>query len=132
MRRPDCLRVLFRVNLKVRLSGSLCMRSFVRCVALMCLLLTFWSALAVVAHHHADGTDSASCTVCVAAHSTAPAQLPTSSRRPSPHSSPSALSQTLRKKLWSFSRSASARPRQSNDQDSHRVKVRFVFREPCP
>jgi len=48
------------------------MRSFVRCVALMCLVLTFWSALAVVAHHHADGTDSASCTVCVAAHSTAP------------------------------------------------------------
>ena len=48
------------------------MRSFVKCVALVCLLLTFWSALAVVAHHHADGTDSASCTVCVAAHSTAP------------------------------------------------------------
>jgi hypothetical protein len=48
------------------------MRSFVKCVALVCLLLTFWSALAVVTHHHADGTDSASCPICMAAHSAAP------------------------------------------------------------
>jgi hypothetical protein len=48
------------------------MRSFVKCVALLCLLLTFWSALAVVAHHHANDTEAASCTVCMAAHSAAP------------------------------------------------------------
>lgn len=48
------------------------MRSVVKCVALACLLLTLWSAVALVTHHHADGTDSATCTVCLAAHSTAP------------------------------------------------------------
>jgi hypothetical protein len=48
------------------------MRSFVKCVALVCLLLTFWSAVAVVTHHHANDTEAASCTVCMAAHSAAP------------------------------------------------------------
>jgi hypothetical protein len=43
-----------------------------KCVAVTCLLLTVWSAVAVVAHHHANGTESARCTVCVAAHSAAP------------------------------------------------------------
>jgi hypothetical protein len=44
----------------------------VKYVALMCLVLTFWSALAFAAHHHSNGTESAKCTVCVAAHSAAP------------------------------------------------------------
>jgi hypothetical protein len=35
-------------------------------------MLTLWSALAFAAHHHTNGTDSAKCTVCVAAHSAAP------------------------------------------------------------
>jgi hypothetical protein len=38
----------------------------------MCLLLTLWSALAFAAHHHSNGTESAKCTICVAAHSAAP------------------------------------------------------------
>src|SRR5437868_3271135 len=37
----------------------------------MCLLLTFWSALAFAAHHHSNGAESATCTFCVAAHSAA-------------------------------------------------------------
>jgi len=48
------------------------MRSIVKHVALMCLLLMFWSAVAFVAHHHSKGADSAKCTVCVSAHSAAP------------------------------------------------------------
>jgi hypothetical protein len=38
----------------------------------MCLMLTFWSAIAFAAHHHSDSTDAAKCTVCVAALSAAP------------------------------------------------------------
>lgn len=48
------------------------MRSSVKYVALLCLMLTLWSALAFAAHHHTNGTDSAKCAVCVAAHSAAP------------------------------------------------------------
>jgi hypothetical protein len=48
------------------------MRSIVKYVALLCLLLMFWSAVAFVAHHHSNGSDSAKCTVCVSAHSAAP------------------------------------------------------------
>ena len=48
------------------------MRSIVKYVALLCLALMFWSALAVAAHHHSNGTESVKCTVCVAAHSAAP------------------------------------------------------------
>ena len=47
-------------------------RPIVKYVAFICLLLTLWSAVALVAHHHAKGVDSA-CTICVAAHSAAPA-----------------------------------------------------------
>jgi hypothetical protein len=36
------------------------------------MLLTFWSAMASAAHQHSDATDSARCTVCVAAHSASP------------------------------------------------------------
>ena len=48
------------------------MRSRVKYVVLLCLMLTLWSALAFAAHHHTNGADSAKCTVCVAAHSAAP------------------------------------------------------------
>jgi hypothetical protein len=47
-------------------------RSTVKCVAVVCLLLTLWSAVAFAAHHHAKGTGSANCTVCIAAHTAAP------------------------------------------------------------
>lgn len=48
------------------------MRYIVKFAALLCLMLTLCSALTFVTHHHSKGTDSATCTVCVAAHSTAP------------------------------------------------------------
>ena len=47
-------------------------RSIVKYVVVMCLLLTVWSAIAFAAHHHSNGTEAAKCTVCVAAHSAAP------------------------------------------------------------
>ena len=47
-------------------------RTFVKYGAVICLLLTFWSAVAVVAHHHTKGTESAKCSVCVAANTAAP------------------------------------------------------------
>lgn len=48
------------------------MRLIVKYGAVVCLLLTFWSAIAFAAHHHSNGTESAKCTVCVAAHSASP------------------------------------------------------------
>jgi hypothetical protein len=47
-------------------------RSILKHIAVLCLLLTIWTAVAVVVHHHASGTETARCTVCVAAHSAAP------------------------------------------------------------
>jgi hypothetical protein len=47
-------------------------RPIVKFAAVICLVLTLWSALAVVAHHHPKGTESAKCSVCIAAHSAAP------------------------------------------------------------
>ena len=47
-------------------------RPFTKCVAILCLLLTISSAVAVVAHHHSNGIDTAKCSICAAAHSTAP------------------------------------------------------------
>jgi hypothetical protein len=48
------------------------MRSISRKVALFCLMLTFWSALAFAAHHHSSPTEAAKCTVCIVAHSASP------------------------------------------------------------
>lgn len=48
------------------------MRSIFKYVVVLCLVLTLWSAAAVVIHHHSKGTESARCTVCVAAHSAVP------------------------------------------------------------
>jgi hypothetical protein len=54
------------------------MRSICKPVARLCLLLTLWSAMAFVAHQHTDASESAKCTVCVAALSASPtvASLP--------------------------------------------------------
>jgi hypothetical protein len=52
---------------------------FSKRIAWFCLLLTFWSAFAFFAHHHASANEAAKCAVCVAAHSAAPkatARLP--------------------------------------------------------
>jgi predicted Na+-dependent transporter len=48
------------------------MRPASKWIAYLCLLLIFGSAIAFAAHQHLDGTESATCTVCVAAHSTSP------------------------------------------------------------
>jgi hypothetical protein len=48
------------------------MRSITKRIATLCLLLTIWSALAFAAHHHSSANDSATCTVCVVAHSASP------------------------------------------------------------
>jgi len=46
------------------------MRSITKHVAVMCLLLTLWSAVALISHHHASAGDALKCTVCVASQST--------------------------------------------------------------
>lgn len=48
------------------------MRSISKSIALLCLMLTLWSALAFAAHQHSSATEAAKCTVCVAAHSASP------------------------------------------------------------
>jgi len=52
------------------------MRSVAKIAALLCLLLTLWSAAAVVAHHHANSAESVTCPVCVAARAVAAAVTP--------------------------------------------------------
>ncbi len=42
-------------------------------VAWLSLLLTLWSALAFAVHHHSSQDESATCQVCMAAHSASPA-----------------------------------------------------------
>ncbi len=53
------------------------MHSISKKVALLCLLLTVWSAAAFAVHHHSGAKDSAKCTVCVAAHSASPEAVST-------------------------------------------------------
>jgi hypothetical protein len=48
------------------------MRLYSKRIAWFCILLTFWSAFAFAIHHHSNATESAKCTVCVAAHSASP------------------------------------------------------------
>lgn len=48
------------------------MRSMSKRIACLCVLLTFWSAMAFAAHQHSTATESATCTVCIAAHSASP------------------------------------------------------------
>jgi hypothetical protein len=53
------------------------MQSISKKIALLCLLLTVFSAAALVAHHHAGATDAFKCTVCVTAHGSSPKALST-------------------------------------------------------
>jgi len=48
------------------------MRSISKRIACLCLLLTFWSAIAFAVHQHSNATEAAKCTVCIAAHSASP------------------------------------------------------------
>jgi hypothetical protein len=47
------------------------MRSISKNTACLCLLLTLWSVIALITHHHSNQTESSVCQVCVAAHSAA-------------------------------------------------------------
>lgn len=49
------------------------MRLWVRWSAWLCLSLMVWTAAAECTHHHPDQTKSASCLICVVAHSASPA-----------------------------------------------------------
>ena len=69
------------------------MRWTSKSIVLLCILLTFWSAIAFATHQHSSATESATCTVCIAAHSASPKTtttlpkvmfVPVSSLRPEP------------------------------------------------
>jgi hypothetical protein len=53
------------------------MRPISKKMALVCLLLTVWSAVGLAAHHHSSRTEAARCSVCVTAHSAAPKAVAT-------------------------------------------------------
>jgi len=49
------------------------MRVIGRWLAWLCLSLMLWTAVAESTHNHPNKTESSSCTICVVAHSSAPA-----------------------------------------------------------
>jgi hypothetical protein len=75
-RREKTRRIAFASSFDVPSNRVLCsvidMRLFSKKIATLCLLLTFWSALAFAAHHHSNGVESAKCSVCLAVHSASP------------------------------------------------------------
>jgi hypothetical protein len=48
------------------------MRFTLRWLAWLCLSLMLWTALAETTHNHPNKAEAASCSICVAAHTTAP------------------------------------------------------------
>ncbi len=48
------------------------MRSIMKRMACLCVLLTVWSAITFATHQHSSATESSSCTVCIAALSASP------------------------------------------------------------
>ena len=51
------------------------MRVWVRSSAWLCLSLMLWTVAAESTHNHPNRTESASCLICVAAHSASPAAI---------------------------------------------------------
>lgn len=51
------------------------MRLWVRWSAWLCLSLMLWTVAAESTHSHSNRTESASCLICVAAHSASPAAI---------------------------------------------------------
>ena len=51
------------------------MRSVYRWSAWLCLSLMLWTAVAESTHNHLNQTESAACSICVVAHSTAPVAI---------------------------------------------------------
>ena len=72
MQYSNCSGRCFRCRFGIRLRAEANLRSILKCVALCCLVLTLWSACAFATHHHSNCTESAKCTVCVAALLAAP------------------------------------------------------------
>jgi hypothetical protein len=52
------------------------MRSVLKQIAWVCLLLTLLSAYSIVTHQHSSSENEAQCPVCVIAHSASPAVAP--------------------------------------------------------
>jgi hypothetical protein len=48
------------------------MRAVIRWSAWLCLSLMFWTAAVESVHNHPSQTEAATCSICVAAHSTTP------------------------------------------------------------
>lgn len=48
------------------------MRSVIRWSAWLCLSLMFWTVAVESTHNHPSQTEAATCSICVAAHSTSP------------------------------------------------------------
>lgn len=70
---PRCIRTRFGVESSNQsVEKNLSLRSLSKSVALLCLLLTFWSAITQFSHRHSDRTNESTCQVCVAAHSSSP------------------------------------------------------------
>ena len=58
-------------------AGVAFMRSVVKLIAGLCLLLTVVSAYIFATHHHSNSLSESQCTVCVVAHSASPVVAPT-------------------------------------------------------
>ena len=69
--------VLFRCKFEGVTLTVFDMQSISKRIAWLLLLLTLWSAFALVTHHHSSATEAAKCTVCVAAHSASPKDIST-------------------------------------------------------
>src|SRR5678815_3912411 len=67
-----CARDQLHCRFKRHIEGAADLRSFVKCVAVLCLVVTFSTTLAIAAHHHSNNNESARCTVCIVAHSASP------------------------------------------------------------
>ncbi len=67
-----CFGFPFWYRFKQSFHGVAVMRSISKRIACLCLLLTFWSAIAFAVHQHSNATEAVKCTVCIAAHSASP------------------------------------------------------------
>jgi len=69
---PRCVTFLFCYRFKQQAAGVAVMKPIAKRIALLCVLLTFWSAIASAAHQHSSAIESAKCSVCAAAQSASP------------------------------------------------------------
>ena len=72
--------LLVLVSIQAKLRWVADMRLIMKRIACLCVLLICWSAIASTTHQHSNATESATCKVCIAAHSTSPKTTFTSVR----------------------------------------------------